>query len=128
MAGRFDDAREALRTSSPVLDDLPHDIPVWTYRWTAAWARELVGDDAGAERDLRARWRNFEELGEQTIDTRSMNSAYMLALFYCDRGRWDDAEECLAYGRSLAAPPYTRPSVSQAKRGWQPTAAAWRTR
>jgi DNA-binding SARP family transcriptional activator len=101
MAGRFDDARDALRTSSPVLDDVRNDTIVWTYRWTAALARELVGDDAGAEHELRGRWRSFDELGEQATDDRAMQSAYLLALLYCDRGRWDDAEECLAYGRSV---------------------------
>jgi len=27
-----------------------------------------------------------------------MNAAYLLAFLYCDRGRWDDAAACLAYG------------------------------
>ena len=31
-----------------------------------------------------------------------MNAAYRLAALYCDQGRWDEAAECLAYGRDVA--------------------------
>jgi ATP/maltotriose-dependent transcriptional regulator MalT len=33
-----------------------------------------------------------------------MGAACDLARFYCDEGRWDEAEECLAYHRDVAAP------------------------
>jgi tetratricopeptide (TPR) repeat protein len=125
MAGRFDDGRQALRTSSPILDEVHHDNIVWTYRWTAALARELVGDRAGAEHELRERWRSFDELGEQETDDRAMLSAYLLALLYCDGGRWDEAEECLAYGRSVST---TRPHTAAFRLAGEARVAAHRSR
>ena len=74
MAGRFDEARDALRTSGPVLDDMRHDTNVWIYSWAAAGARELLGDYAGAERELRARRASFEEFRGQAIDALAMQS------------------------------------------------------
>ena len=32
-----------------------------------------------------------------------MRAAYTLAFLYCDHGRWDDAADCLAYGRDVPA-------------------------
>jgi len=35
-----------------------------------------------------------------------MRAAYQLALLYCDEGRWDDAEDCLSYGKDVPVPTY----------------------
>jgi tetratricopeptide (TPR) repeat protein len=92
MAGRLDDAREAIRRSSAVLDDL-------------AEAKELLGDRAGAKEELSAAWRRFGDIGGNTPDRRAMHGAYKLALLYCDDGRWDDAERCLEYGSEVSQLP-----------------------
>jgi hypothetical protein len=76
-----------------------HETSVWVYRRAAAEARELIGDHTGAERELKAKWQSFLDFGEQTVDERAMGSAHQLAYYYCDHGRWDDAAECLLYGR-----------------------------
>jgi DNA-binding SARP family transcriptional activator len=98
MAGRSKEASDLLRSSSAVLDELRHETSVWVYRRAAAEARELIGDNAGAERELKAKWQSFVDFGEQTVDERAMASAYQLAFLYCDHGRWDDAVDCLLYG------------------------------
>ena len=106
MAGRFDEAREHLETSTSVLDELQHETSVWVYRWAAADAWELLGDHAGAERELRAMRQKFQGYGEQPIDERAVRAAYHLAFLYCDHGRWVDAADCVLYGRDspLACP------------------------
>jgi DNA-binding SARP family transcriptional activator len=104
MAGRFDEARDHLDRSSAFLDELNLASPSWTYRSGSALARLLFGDRAGAQRDLEARWKWFRELGDFTPNAIGMQSAYLLALLYCDDGRWDDAERCLAYGADLPEP------------------------
>ena len=92
MAGRFDEARDLVDRSGVVLDELNQIAASWAYRSIAAEAKELIGDRAGAEQDLMAKWHRFRDLGDHTPDARAMHSAYELALLYCDDGRWDDAE------------------------------------
>jgi hypothetical protein len=101
MAGRFDEARTHLQASSAVLDELDQGS-YWVYRWAAAEARELAGDRAGAEKELVAKWTRFCEFGEHALDERAMSAAYRLALLYCEDARWDEAAECLSYGRDIA--------------------------
>ena len=95
MTLRTDEAVEALEESSQVLDELNELIASMLYRRGAAEARALVGDFAGAERDLLARWSYFEAAGSRTrlwaIDT-----AVALSTVYCDEGRWDEAERMAA--------------------------------
>jgi tetratricopeptide (TPR) repeat protein len=105
MAGRLDDAREAIRRSSAVLDDLNIVTATWAHRWSVAEAKELLGDRAGAKEELSAAWRRFGDIGGNTPDRRAMHGAYKLALLYCDDGRWDDAERCLEYGSEVSQLP-----------------------
>jgi len=105
MAGRLDEARERIRTSSPVLDALDQSTQ-WTYRWAAAEALELTGDRAGAERELVSRWRRFRDFGDEAVDERAMNTAARLAVLYCNAGRWDEAAEFLSYGADAPAAGY----------------------
>ena len=43
-------------------------------------------------------------VGDGVPNAAAMQSAYLLALLYCDDGRWDDAEQCLAYGAEVPEP------------------------
>ncbi len=112
MAGRFDDALELIRTSGMALDRFEHHAGHWVYRWAAADAMELAGDLDGAERELLASWRKYREFGHHAVDQRAMHAAYMLAFHYCDRGRWDAAAECIAFGAGVDVPcPNTPPAL-----------------
>ena len=111
MAGRAEEARESVLRSGVVLDELNHLTVSWVYRSTAAEAMELIGDRAGAEQELTAKWLWLGDLGG-AYKGRAMQAAYELAHLYCDDGRWDDAERCLAYGRDFPEPThYRRESV-----------------
>jgi DNA-binding SARP family transcriptional activator len=112
MTGRPDEARELIRTSGLVLDELDHNT-YWVYRWAAAEARKLTDDRAGAERDLVAQWQWFREVGYPAIDERAMNAACRLALLYCEDGRWDEAERCLTYGRHVLHPRTTATTANR---------------
>ena len=101
MAARHDEAREQIRRSSLVLDELNYLTPSWVYRAMSARAKELSGDRAGAEHDLKAAWQGFQELGDARIDERAINAATWLANLYCDDGRWEEAAECLAFGADV---------------------------
>jgi DNA-binding SARP family transcriptional activator len=103
MAGEFEAARQHLERSSPVLDQLGLLPASWVYLLAAAHAKLLMGDRAGAEEDLKARWHRFRELGSGP-DAVAMQSAYYLAQLYCDEGRWKEAERCLAYGADVPEP------------------------
>jgi hypothetical protein len=106
MAGRFEEAREHLDRSSVFLDELNLASSSWTYRSGSAMTRLLFGDREGAQRDLEARWQFFRGLGDYTPNAIGMQSACLLALLYCDDGRWDDAARCLAYGAEVPEPGY----------------------
>ncbi len=108
MIGRFDAAAATeAAAASEVLDKLGHTTSFWIYRATSAvYTKELVGDRAGAERELAARSNWFREHGSHTPDSRAMGSAYHLALMYCDDGRWDEAEHWLAYASDVPVPSY----------------------
>jgi DNA-binding SARP family transcriptional activator len=101
MAGRFDEARELVQRSSLILDELQLLTPSWVFRRYAAEARQLLGDLAGAEHELRAMWESLRDLQEADPDWRAMNAADKLALIYCDQGRWEDAAAELSYGRDV---------------------------
>jgi DNA-binding SARP family transcriptional activator len=100
MAARFDEAREHVRSSGLILDELNHNS-YWVYRWASVEAKELCGDHAGAVHELVSQWQWFRESGHRGIDERAMRASYHLASFYCEDGRWDEAADCLAYGRTI---------------------------
>src|SRR5262249_5147756 len=97
MAGRFDDARESWEWASHVLDEANMVVSSWVSQMHAAGAKELAGDIAGAERDLKSMWRDCRDALGEAPDLRAMHAAYRLANLYCDQGRWAEAEECLAF-------------------------------
>ena len=100
MADRPDEAIELVRESSLVLDEL-NQRTFSLYRTAAAQAKELAGDRAGAEQELLKRWSYFSERSDHGIDHIAVETAYRLATFYCDSGRWDDAERFASMYRDL---------------------------
>ena len=66
-------------------------------RLIAADAREFAGDQDGAAHELEARWLAFRDTFGGAPDQHALQAAYRLAHFYCDGGRWADAEECVAF-------------------------------
>jgi class 3 adenylate cyclase/predicted ATPase len=103
MTGQFDEAREYGRRSSRVLDET-NMLSSWWTRTYAAYAKELAGDRTGAEQDLKERLLFFRQTRDGALDGREPFVAYRLAYFYCDDGRWDDAEECVASYRDVPDP------------------------
>ena len=101
MAARFDEALELVRQSGLVLDELNQLTVSWQFRVAAAYARALAGDRSGAEQELMARWLSFRDSGYQGVDRRAIDTSHDLARFYCDEGRWDDADRFFAYGRDV---------------------------
>jgi hypothetical protein len=96
MAARPVEANQALEDAAAVLDEL--DLrSAEVYRWVVAYARELVGDLEGAERELKRMFTYFRDLRGAQIDTRASNATVELARIYCDERRWDEAAEVLAY-------------------------------
>ena len=53
-------------------------------------------------------WQWFRDVEPTRPMRRRCSAAYQLALLYCDEGRWEDAERCLAYGRDVPVPAYFR--------------------
>jgi tetratricopeptide (TPR) repeat protein len=106
MAARFDEALDLVARSSIVLDELNQLTISWLHRRTAAYARQLAGDQAGAEREIMARFASIRESGFDGIDRRAIDCALDLASLYCDEGRWTDAEETLVYGRHVELATY----------------------
>jgi tetratricopeptide (TPR) repeat protein len=111
MAGRPEEALELLRKSGPILDGLESQASHWVHRWAAAETRELAGDRDGAEQELLAMWQSYREFGHHAVDQRAMQAAYALAVHYCDHGRWDEAEECIAFGADVPVPCPTTPAA-----------------
>jgi tetratricopeptide (TPR) repeat protein len=97
MAGHFEDACESWEWASLVLDEANVLVSSWVSQVHAAGAKELAGDREGAERDLKAMWLHCRDALGGAPDLRAMHAAYRLAYLYCDEGRWDDAEEYLAF-------------------------------
>jgi class 3 adenylate cyclase/tetratricopeptide (TPR) repeat protein len=100
MAGRFEEARECEARAAPVLNEAWVESASWGSMSNASAAKRLMGDLAGAERDMRAKWLAYpvEDGKPQKI---AMNAAYALAGLLCDQGRWEEAQEVVAPYRAL---------------------------
>jgi tetratricopeptide (TPR) repeat protein len=96
MAGRFEDAREYESKAARVLDESSLHTTSVAYLTHSADTKELLGDRAGAERALRQKLQEKAELHRESPHGIVAVTAGWLANFYCDEGRWDDAEACLA--------------------------------
>ena len=101
MVARPDEALKLIEESGRVLDEADQLTLSAMYKNVAAYARELAGDKAGAERELLARWSYFAGAESATADRRAIGSAYDLALLYCDEGRFDEAERVVGPLRDL---------------------------
>jgi hypothetical protein len=108
MAGRADEARQHVRRSGLVLDELPLTTPSLVYRHVAAEALELIGDHAGAEHEVIEMWRGVHDARGARPDVRAITAVSMHALLLCDSGRWDEAERGLCYGAELPEPVFFR--------------------
>jgi len=98
MVGRGADALALLDEAAEVLDELNlRNMEV--YRWIVAYARELAGDVAGAERELVETRNYFVEL--RPNHSLGARAAVALARLYCDERRWDEAASLLESVPSL---------------------------
>jgi DNA-binding SARP family transcriptional activator len=93
MAARPEEARDCLRRSDAVLNDIGHFTITYSRGGLAARASHLLGDPAAAERNLDVVWQWVEKGPE--MRGRGVHPAYQLVLLYCDEGRWDEAERAL---------------------------------
>jgi DNA-binding SARP family transcriptional activator len=106
MAGHFDESRAQLRVSIAVLDESGEtNFSLAPTRWTVADADVLMGDGAGAERELLAVYLQFRDARGDATDSRALQAAARLALLYCDQGRWREAADYLAYGKAVDGSP-----------------------
>jgi DNA-binding SARP family transcriptional activator len=113
MAGRFEEGIELVRQSTLVLDELSRLTVISQYRYESAYAKELAGDRAGAEHELTTRWSTLRDSGCPGVDRRAIEAAYQLARFYCDEGRWDDADRFAAHGREVPMAAHTGVAVTR---------------
>jgi len=101
MAGRFDEAREHLLASAHVLDQAERTDLSLSAGWTAAEAKELAGDLAGAEEEFVAGFLSMRDARGEEPDARALRISAELALLLCDQGRWDEAADYLSYGEGV---------------------------
>ena len=96
MAGRFEEARSLELTVAPVLENARVMTLSWGSLSASARTKMLLGDVAGAERDLKTKWHVYPaEAGKTQTRAHAIDAAHQLACLYCKDGRWDEAEECL---------------------------------
>jgi class 3 adenylate cyclase len=98
MAARFEDAREYESKAALVLEEGRLYTTSFAYLTYSADTKELLGDRVGAERDLRLKRSAIEPGTRLRLDASLVGH---LANFYCDDGRWDDAETSLDAYRGL---------------------------
>jgi tetratricopeptide (TPR) repeat protein len=108
MAGRFEEARVHAMDSELAPDEVNQIRLRSVWRTVVADSKEILGDRRGAEQVLTETWQSVVRLRAHVPDAQAMQAAYHLALLYCDEGRWDAAERCLAYGRDVPVPTYFR--------------------
>ena len=96
MAGQRDLAAQILLESSAVLDDL-NDSRYELSRDHAAYAKELLGDRAGAEDELKAMFYRFAGPTATRVEMRAVRASTELARLYCDDARWSEAAAEAAY-------------------------------
>jgi len=104
MDGRFEEAAEHIAASKAVLDHAEQTDLSLSSRWTIAEAMEFAGDMAGAEQEYVAAFLSMRDARGAEPEARALRVAAELALHLCDEGRWDDAEQYLAYGGDVDRP------------------------
>jgi len=100
MQGRFDEARNLVRRSRAILEDLGMRLRAAFASDAAAFVEMLAGDPEAAERELRAGYESIERLGEQGYQA---TAAALLAHAVCAQGRTAVAEDLARDAQRLAA-------------------------
>ncbi len=100
MQGRSDEARELIRRSVGILEDLGLSVRAAFVSETAAFVERLAGDPEASERALRSGFEVSEKLGE--LGFLSTVSA-LLAKRMLERGRLDEADSFIAAAAEAAA-------------------------
>ena len=95
MAGRFDEARALERQAAPVLEEAQVESLSWGSLGASSRAKLLTGDVDGAAHDLRTKWHVYPVEGGK-MQKLAIAAAKQLAWVYCEAGRWDEAEACMA--------------------------------
>ena len=101
MAGRFDEAREHIVASDPLLDQAVETDFSLQSRWTVAEALEFAGDLAGAEQQLAGRVPQPARCERRGRRRERCGWPPSSRLLLCDQGRWDEAAAYLAYGEEV---------------------------
>jgi len=112
MEGLFDEARGLHRRGRRVFEELGHTVGVAGSTTISGPIELLAGDPAAAERELRAGYETFEEMGETGI------LSTLAALL---------AEAVLAQGRDAEAEELTRTSEESSTEEDAASQIAWRT-
>ena len=100
MAGNRELAAQIIAESSAVLDDLS-DSRYELSRDHVAYAKELLGDRTGAERELKTMFARFAGRAAPRVEMRAARAATDLARLYCDEGRWAEAADEALYWRGI---------------------------
>jgi class 3 adenylate cyclase/tetratricopeptide (TPR) repeat protein len=93
MQGRFDEARELVRRSRAILEDLGLRLRATFVSETAGEIELLAGDAVAAERELRSGLDAAVDMGEQGFQA---TIAATLAHALIEQGRLDEAEEMVS--------------------------------
>ena len=97
MAGRFEEAREYSLRGTKLLDELGPSIAGHA-RAALADAEVLAGDARAAEQELKTAWDATTKIGDRSG---AFSFVYDLAAVLCAQGRYDEAEQWAARGRSI---------------------------
>jgi len=100
MQDRFDEARDLVRRSRGIYEDLGLRLRSTIVAETAGEIEMLAGDAVGAEQELRASLVALAEMGEQGIQS---TVAAVLAHALIEQGRLDEAEEMESASEFAAA-------------------------
>jgi len=100
MQGRFDEARDLVRRSREILEDLGMRLRAAFISESAAFIEMLAGDPVAAERELRSGYVTIERLGEQGYQS---TAAALLAHAVWAQGRAEDALDLTEVAERLGA-------------------------
>src|SRR5262249_49922861 len=103
MAGRDEEAWDHIRAGNSVLDGVVETDLGLTSRYVVAEAMALLGDLAGAEKELAAMFTSIRDARGEGPEARALRVAGELALLVGDQGRWEDADAYLRYGQEVDA-------------------------
>ena len=84
MAGRFEEARSLELMVAPVLEQARVMTLSWGSLSASARVKMLLGDIAGAERDLKTKWHVYPVEAGKT-QSHAIEAALQLACLYCEQ-------------------------------------------